>query len=87
MRLALPASDVAAAPNRMQTMARLKRDPTRERNLTHDYAKWLLLERRERTAANGKLFARQHTTRGRRFHGYNEEEVCTIIGVDFYGAS
>lgn len=68
-------------------MARLKRDPTRERNLTQDYAKWLLHERRERTAANGKLFARLHTTRGRRFHGYTEDQVCTIIGVDYYGAS
>ncbi|MFL6586273.1 MAG: hypothetical protein ACJ8GV_05255 [Luteimonas sp.] len=66
-------------------MARMKRDPTRERNLTHDYAKWLLNEKRERTDANGKLFARTHTTRGRRFHGYSEEEICKIIGVDYYG--
>ncbi len=65
-------------------MARLKRDPIRERNLVQDYAKWLLTERRERTTANGKLFARLHTTRGRRFHGFTEEQVCTIIGVDFY---
>ncbi len=65
-------------------MARMKRDPTRELNLTRDYAKWLVQEKRERNPANGKLFARTHTTRGRRFHGYNEEEVCRIIGVDFY---
>lgn len=68
-------------------MARLKRDPTRERNLTNDYGKWLLQEQRERTTANGKLFARAHTTRGRRFHGYTEEQVCAIIGVDYYDHS
>lgn len=36
-------------------MPRLKLDPTRARNLSHDYAKWLLQRRRERTPASGKL--------------------------------
>lgn len=68
-------------------MARLKLDPIRARNLTNDFGKWLLQEQRERTPANGKLFARLHTTGGRRFHGFTEEQVCKIIGVDFYDAS
>lgn len=68
-------------------MPRLKLDPIRARNLTNDYARWLLEERRERTPANGKLFARLHTTRGRRFHGFTQEQVCTIIGVDFHSPS
>lgn len=69
----------------LPTMPKPRLDPIRARNLGNDYAKWLLQERRERTNANGKLFARLHTTRGRRFHGFTEEQVCTLIGVDFHG--
>jgi len=65
-------------------MPRLKLDPIRARNLSNDYARWLLQEKRERSPATGKLFARQHTPGGRRFHGFTEEQVCTIIGGDFY---
>ena len=68
-------------------MARLKLDPIRARNLSNDYAKWLLHEQRERTPANGKLFARLHCPGGRRFHGFTEEQVCTIIGGDYYDES
>jgi len=65
-------------------MARLKLDPIRARNLSNDYAKWLLNEQRERTPASGKLFAKLHTPGGRRFHGFTEEQVCTIIGGEYY---
>ncbi len=65
-------------------MARLKLDPIRGRNLANDYSKWLLQEQRERTAANGKLFAKRNTTGGRRFHRFTEEQICKIIGGDFY---
>ena len=65
-------------------MPRLKLDPTRSRNLSNDYARWLLEQQKERTPANGKLFARLHTTNGRRFHGFTEQQVCTIIGGDFH---
>jgi hypothetical protein len=68
-------------------MARLKLDPIRGRNLSNDYSKWLLNEQRERTPANGKLFAKLHTTGGRRFHGFTEAEVCKIIGGDYYDES
>ena len=68
-------------------MARLKLDPIRGRNLSNDYSKWLLQEQRERTPASGKLFAQRHTTCGRRFHGFNQAQICTIIGGDYYGDS
>ena len=68
-------------------MARLKLDPIRGRNLSNDYSRWLLQEQRERTPANGKLFARRHTTGGRRYHGFTEEQICTIIGGDYYDGS
>lgn len=68
-------------------MPRLKLDPIRSRNLTNDYAKWLLQEKRERTAANGKLFAKRNTPGGRRFHGFTEAQICTIIGGDYYDES
>ncbi|MEP6906368.1 MAG: hypothetical protein ABI858_00060 [Pseudoxanthomonas sp.] len=65
-------------------MARLKLDPIRARNLQNDYAKWLLVEKRERTPANGKLFAKRNTPGGKRFHGFTEPQVCTLIGGDYY---
>ena len=68
-------------------MARLKLDPIRGRNLSNDYAKWLLQEQRERTPANGQLFAKRHTSGGRRYHGFTEEQICTIIGGDYYDGS
>ena len=68
-------------------MTRLKLYPIRSRKLTNDYAKWLLQEKRERTAANGKLFAKRHTPGGRRFHGFTEAQICTIIGGDYYDES
>ena len=68
-------------------MPRLKLDPIRSRNLNNDYAKWLLQEKRERTAANGKLFAKRHTPGGRRFHGFTEAQICAIIGGDYYDES
>ena len=68
-------------------MARLKLDPIRARNLSNDYAKWLLQEKRERTPASGKLFAKRNTTGGRRFHGVTEAQICTIIGGDYYDES
>lgn len=68
-------------------MPRLKLDPIRARNLSNDYARWLLQEQRERTPASGKLFARLHTPGGRRFHGFTEAEVCKIIGGDYYDES
>lgn len=68
-------------------MPRLKLDPIRSRNLTNDYAKWLLQEKRERTPASGKLFAKRNTTGGRRFHGFTEAQICTIIGGDYYDES
>jgi hypothetical protein len=77
----------ARCRSRTQTMARLKLDPIRARNLSNDYAKWLLQEQRERTPANGKLFARRHTTGGRRFHGFTEEQICTLIGGDYHDGS
>lgn len=60
-------------------------DPVRGRNLANDYARWLLEEQRERTPANGKLFAKRNTSGGRRYHGFTEEQICRIIGGDFYG--
>ena len=74
------------SPSRHAT-ARLKRDPIRGRNLSNDYSKWLLQEQRERTPANGKLFAKRHTSGGRRYHGFTEEQICTIIGGDYYDGS
>ena len=68
-------------------MARLKLDPVRGRNLSNDYAKWLLQEQRERTPANGKLFAQRHTSGGRRYHGFTQEQICSLIGGDYYNAS
>ena len=68
-------------------MPRLKLDPIRSRNLSNDYAKWLLQQQRERTPANGKLFAKAHTTGGRRFHGFSQAEICKIIGGDYYDES
>ena len=65
-------------------MPKPKLDPIRARNLSNDYAKWLLQEKRERTPASGKLFAQRHTTGGRRYHGFNQEQICTIIGGDYY---
>ena len=62
-------------------------DPIRARNLSNDYAKWLLQEQRERTLVSGKLFAQRHTTGGRRYHGFNQEQICTIIGGDYYDGS
>ena len=73
------------SPRRTNAMARLKLDPIRARNLSNDYAKWLLQEQRERTPSSGKQFAKLHTPGGRRFHGFTEEQVCTIIGGDYYG--
>lgn len=66
-------------------MARLKLDPIRGRNLANDYSRWLLEEQRERTPANGKLFAKRSTNGGRRYHGFTEEQICKIIGGDFHG--
>ncbi|RZA27039.1 MAG: hypothetical protein EOP92_41980 [Lysobacteraceae bacterium] len=63
-------------------MPKPKIDPIRARNLGNDYARWLLQEQRERTPANGKLFAQRHTTGGRRFHGFTHAQICSIIGVD-----
>jgi hypothetical protein len=68
-------------------MPKPKIDPIRARNLSNDYAKWLLQEQRERTPASGKLFAQRHTTGGRRFHGFNQAQICTIIGGDYYDES
>lgn len=65
-------------------MARMKLDPTRARNLGNDYAKWLLQEKRERTPANGKLFAKRNTTGGRRYHGFTEAQICALIDGDYY---
>ena len=68
-------------------MPRLKLDPIRSRNLSNDYAKWLLQQQRERTPANGKLFAKSHTTGWRRLHGFTQAEICKIIGGDYYDES
>jgi hypothetical protein len=87
LRTVLASGRLLQVPPRTYAMPRLKLDPTRARNLSHDYAKWLLQERRERTPASGKLFARLHCPGGRRFHGFNEAEVCKIIGGDFYDQS
>lgn len=65
-------------------MPKPKIDPIRARNLGNDYARWLLLEKRERTPASGKLFAQRHTTGGRRFHGFTQAQICTLIGGDYY---
>lgn len=66
-------------------MPKPRLDPVRGRNLANDYARWLLEEQRERTPANGKLFAKRNTSGGRRYHGFTEEQICKIIGGDFYG--
>ncbi len=65
-------------------MPKPKLDPVRGRNLANDYARWLLEEQRERTPANGKLFAKRSTSGGRRYHGFTEEQICRIIGGDFH---
>ena len=62
---------MGSSSKRQTTMAKM----ARERRLQ---------EKRERTPASGKLFAQRHTPGGRRFHGFTQAQICTIIGGDYY---
>ena len=65
-------------------MPKPKLDPIRARNLSNDYAKWLLQEQRERTPASGKLFAQRHTTGGRSYNAFKQVQSCTIFSGGCY---